>query len=182
VHATGQILLDTRDEPGNPHKGLMVGVDLSRYQDLDGGSFNFNRFAFDARGFLPLGSTQRVVALRTLLYFDDPDEGSEIPFYMMESLGGSHTLRGFNSFRFRDEKVVLFQAEYRWEAAPPVEIAVFGDAGTVAPSLDDLDFSALKTDYGIGLRIKNFRATIFRLDYARGDEGGILLLRLSSSF
>jgi hypothetical protein len=181
-HATGQILLDTRDEPGNPHRGLMVGADLSRYLDLDGGSFNFNRFAFDARGFLPLGSPQRVVALRTLLYFDDPDDGAEVPFYMMESLGGSHTLRGYNSFRFRDEKVVLFQAEYRWEAAPPVEIALFADAGTVAASVHDLDLSAMKTDYGAGLRIKNFRATIFRLDYARSEEGGILLFRFSSSF
>ncbi len=182
VHATGQILLDTRDEPGNPHKGLMVGVDLSRYQDVDGGPYNFNRFAFDARGFLRLGADQRVLALRTLLYFDDPDEGSEVPFYMMESLGGSHTLRGYDSFRFRDEKVVLFQAEYRWEAAPPIEIALFADAGTVAPSLDALDLSEMKTDYGVGLRIKNFRATIFRLDYARSDEGGILMFRFSSSF
>jgi hypothetical protein len=182
VHVTGQILVDTRDQPGNPHRGLMVGVDLSRYQDLDAGSYNFNRFAFDARGFLPLGASQRVVALRTLLYFDNPDEGAEVPFYLMESLGGSHTLRGFNSFRFRDEKVVLFQAEYRWEAAPPVEIAVFGDAGTVAPSLESLDFSNMKTDYGVGLRVKNFRATIFRLDYARSEEGGILMFRFSSSF
>ena len=60
-----------------------------------------------------------------------------MPFYLQSFLGGSHTLRAYASQRFRGEKLALFQAEYRWEAAPAVELALFvgqrrggGDAAT----------------------------------------------------
>ena len=112
---------------------------------------------------------------------DDPLIG-RVPFYLQESLGGSHTLRGFDSFRFRGEKVILGQAEYRWLAAPPIELAVFYDIGTVSAPGEDLDFDDPKSNWGVGLRIKNFRTTLVRLDYARSFETSVFMFRVSSSF
>ena len=113
---SAQLLLDFCDQPHNAHMGLMLAVGYSRFEDRNGGAFAFDRYGLDLRGFIPLGSHQRVLALRTYLNVDQPAAGSRVPFYLQESLGSGHTLRGFESYRFRGEKVLLLQAEYRWEA------------------------------------------------------------------
>ena len=38
-----------------------------------------------------------------------------MPFYLMPTLGGNDTLRGFREYRFRGPHAILLQAEYRWE-------------------------------------------------------------------
>lgn len=179
---TGQIMIDFRDEPGNPQRGAVVALALSRYEDTGDDGFSFTRVALDARGFVPLGNPQRLLALRLRGFFDDPSAGGAVPFYLQESLGGSHSLRGFDSFRFRGEKVLLAQAEYRWLAAPPVELAIFYDIGTVAAPGRDLELDDLRSDWGVGLRIKNFRSTLARIEYARGNETSRFIVRVSSSF
>jgi outer membrane protein assembly factor BamA len=160
----------------------MLAVGYSRFEDRNGGSFSFDRYGLDLRGAFPLGSEQRVLALRTYLNIDRPAAGSRVPFYLQESLGSSHTLRGFESFRFRGEKLLLLQAEYRWEAAPWAELALFADAGTVARDDSSLELSRLEADWGIGLRFKGERFTFLRLDLAFSREKTSLVTRFSSSF
>ena len=46
-----------------------------------------------------------------------------------------HTLRGFRSFRFRDESALLLQAEYRWRINELIAGALFYDTGAVARRL-----------------------------------------------
>ena len=105
-----------------------------------------------------------------------------MPFYLQQSLGGSHTLRGFESFRFRGEKVLLLQAEYRWEAAPWMELALFGDAGTVTRTGEDVDLSRLEADWGVGLRFKGHRLVFMRFDLAFSRETTRFLTRFSGAF
>jgi hypothetical protein len=182
THITSQLFVDFRDQPGNPRKGGMIALQHSRFDDRESEAYRFDRWAADLRGFLPLGTPSRVLALRVLATIDDKSGEARVPFYMQETLGGSHTLRGFRNFRFRGEKVLLFQAEYRWEAAPAVEFAVFGDAGRVASSGQDLSLEDLETDWGFGLRFKTFKVLLARLDWAKSNEGSRFFFRFSSSF
>jgi hypothetical protein len=182
VHLTLLGLLDGRDEPHNPHSGAMFALSASRFDDRGDDRYRFDRLAADARLFLPLGTTQRVLALRGLVSADRPAEGSRVPFYLQETLGGSHTLRGYRSFRFRGEKLVLLQAEYRWEAAPAVELAAFFDAGRVASHLADWSLRDLQTSYGLGLRVKTHEHVLLRFDLGRSAEETRLLLRVGPSF
>jgi hypothetical protein len=177
-----QLFLDFRDEPGNPHRGGMLALQLHRFDDRGGQAFRFSRFAVDARGFVPLGSPQRTLALRVLASFDDAAAGSRVPFYLQETLGGSHTLRGYPNFRFRGEDLLLLQAEYRWEASPALELSLFVDGGRVAARASDLDLSGLRTDWGFGVRLKTFRSVLARFDWARSAETTRALLRFSPSF
>jgi len=179
---TGQLFLDHRDEPGNPHRGAMAALQVSRVDDRGGRAFQYTRLAADLRAYVPLGSPQRVLALRAFANRDDPDRGSRVPFYMAETLGGSHTLRGFRNFRFRGEKLLLLQAEYRWEAAPALELALFVDAGKIAGTDARLDLSDLEADYGVGVRVKTFDDLLVRFDVARSREDTRLLFRFSASF
>jgi surface antigen Omp85-like protein len=178
---SAQAFWDRRDKPGNPHKGVMAALQVTHLNDRGGDAFGFTRISGDVRGFVPLGSVQRRLALRSYLSSDNPDSGERVPFYAQETLGGSHTLRGFPNYRFRDTKLLLLQAEYRWDASPAIELALFTDAGRVASSASDL-FSDLEADAGIGLRLKTNVNTSFRIDVARGREGWQALARFNPVF
>jgi hypothetical protein len=179
---TSFLLFDTRDFPKNPNHGLMVSFELSRYVDRAGGSFSFNRFGVDARAFVPLGSPQRVLALRVQGIGDDPDPGARVPFFLQSFLGGSHTLRGFRNFRYRGESSLLLSAEYRWEAIPAIELALFVDSGTVGAEGIDIDLATLHTSWGTALRLKVERALLCRLEWAKGPEDHRFYIRFSPAW
>ena len=117
---------------------------FERFDDTNGERFSFNRVSFDARGFLPLGSRQRTIAARLYATSDYADSGAQVPFYLMETLGGHDTLRGFRDFRFRDTNVLYLSSEYRWEAAAGIDLAVFYDAGKVFSDRSDFGFDDLR--------------------------------------
>lgn len=174
-------VFDGRDVAQNPHRGGLLAVQWLRYDERDGSAFTFNRFAVDGRAYLSLGHPQRVLALRAYASKDDPAAGGRVPFYLLPYLGGSHTLRGYVSQRYRGEKLALLQAEYRWEASPAIELALFADTGAVAATAGE-DLDRFRTDGGIGLRLKSHESVVLRLDFAWGDEGFRALFRFSPSF
>jgi Omp85 superfamily domain len=177
-----QAAWDQRDVPFNPKNGFFVALQTSRYEDRGSDAFAFRRFGADARGYFSLGSPQRVLALRALYGNQNADTGARVPFYLQEFLGGSHTLRGFASFRFRGTDSLLLQAEYRWEPAGALELAAYVDAGQVAARTADLSLSELRTSYGVGLRIKSWQAVLIRLDLAWSEEGTRFFFRFSQAW
>jgi hypothetical protein len=182
IHLAATLLLDGRDRPGNPHRGGMIAAGAERFAQRGGGEFTFDRITGDARAFAPLGSPQRVLALRALASADRPAAGARVPFYLQEPLGGSRTLRGFRTFRFRGETLLLLQAEYRWEAWPALELALFADAGRAYGPGEDTALRALESDVGFGVRLKAHNAVLARIDVARSREDTRFLLRLGPSF
>jgi hemolysin activation/secretion protein len=110
----------------------------------------------------------------------DSDTANRVPFFMQESLGGPDSLRGFDNFRFRDDNLMLISTEYRWEANPYWELALFYDAGKVFPNRAPWNLKDLEKGYGFGVRIKVPHATLFRFDVGHSDEGFIFSFKLSS--
>jgi outer membrane protein assembly factor BamA len=178
--ATG-LLADYRDRPHNAHRGGMVGVLLSHYDDR-GDRFAYNRMALETRQYLPLWSDYRTLALRFLTSFDRPVDGSEVPFYVQETLGGSNSLRGFREYRFRDRNLLLMSAEYRWEAAEFIQMVLFYDTGKVFRRTSEFGFSALEKGYGGGIRLKTGNSVFLRLEYGRSREGNAVHLKLGPAF
>ena len=170
LHLATGLLIDFRDRPRNPHRGGMLGFSFSRWDDRGSEAHDFNRFAIDGRYFATLGSDQRVLAFRFYTSIDDEDPDSLVPFYLQETLGGDVTLRGFDNFRFRDNNLLYTSLEYRWEASPAVELALFYDRGKVFSKRSDFDFSGLEKSFGFGVRLKTPESVILRLDFARSRE------------
>jgi hemolysin activation/secretion protein len=98
----------------------------------------------------------------------------------METLGGHDSLRGFDRMRFRDENLVFTSAEYRWEAAPFWELALFYDAGKVFPNGEDWSLKHLENGYGFGMRFKLPKTVLLRFDIGRSNEGTHFYFRFSS--
>ncbi len=176
-------LLDFRDHPGIPHRGAFVSFAWEKFDNTTGTNlFNFNRFGADLRGYIPIRTRQQVIALRGFFVNSDPGPGNQVPFFLQPSLGGGESLRGYDTYRFQGDKLMLLQAEYRWEASRMFELALFGDTGTVASQGHRLSLDKLKSDLGFGFRVKSTEAVLFRLDIARGNEGTKLQFRFSQAF
>jgi len=106
-------------------------------------------------------------AARTTL--DDEDA---VPYFLMPSLGSGSTLRGYQSWRFRDRHSLLMSGEWRWiPSRMLIDMAIFYDAGKVVGRREDLNFKDLKHDVGVGFRLHTPMATPLRIDVARGSEG-----------
>ena len=173
--------IDSRLASGYARRGGFYGVTGHDYTDRDD-AFGFRQVDYEAIQHIPILRDTWVLSLRGLVQttFDKTDE--RVPFFMLPSLGGGSTLRGYSTFRFRDRNSLLLQAEWRVIANRFMESSVFVDAGKVAGRTQDLDLHDLKTDYGFGVRFHAPLMTVLRVDVARGRDGTRLVFAASPVF
>jgi hypothetical protein len=161
--------IDWRND-GDPYRGGLYTVRLSRWNDLDLDAFDHNDLDVELHQYFPFLKDTRVIALRARTILTDAPAGQTVPFYLMPRLGGSKELRGFRYGRFTDFNALLLSAEYRTEIWLAMDLALFVDAGKVFADHADLDFHDLRTNYGFGLRFKTSRSTFLRSDLSFGGE------------
>jgi hypothetical protein len=161
---------DWRSSPGYTRRGGFYRVDWSDYR-TGRGQYDFRRIDAEVNQFIPLLRENWVIALRALASSTDTKDGSVVPHVLLPALGGGNTLRGYPAWRFRDRNRLLLTGEYRWTAGPFVDMALFMDAGKVAPRFQDLDVQDMKTSYGVGMTLHTFQTTITRIELARTREG-----------
>ncbi|UCF38218.1 MAG: BamA/TamA family outer membrane protein [Acidobacteriota bacterium] len=154
-----------------PHVGWDLIVEARRYDDRTLHQFSSNRFVAQFRAQVPLIHRNRRLAFRfrTVHIVADPDQ--EVPFYLMETLGGAQSLRGFHEYRFRDLRNLLINLEYRWELWPFTDLALFVDGGKVFPEFSDFNLKRLQWGYGGGIRIRGPGGMSFNIDLAGSKEG-----------
>ena len=147
------------------------------YRDLRGGRYSFRRFDADLKQSLSLGDIE--LRLRGRLSLADVGSGKVQPFYLMRTLGGSditgtETLRGFSDYRFRDNDLVLAQAELAMPLYGPIDLFAFNDVGKVAPSLKHFNVGRFRDTFGAGFSIvpSKLRSYLFRLYFAFGSGEG----------
>lgn len=123
-----------------------------------------------------------MIATRALVSADWPDAGDSVPFYQQSMLGCTHLLRGYPSFRFRDHALAAFSAEYRFEAIPKLELALFHDAAQVAESVSALRLSDWKWSWGGGARLKTKHRTLVRFEVAHSRETTRYIVKTTPAF
>jgi outer membrane protein assembly factor BamA len=174
--------LDTRTSPGYTRRGGLFRVEWSNFQQTNTGAYSFDRLDAEAQQFIPLLRENWVIALRALASTTGTAAGHEVPYFLMPSLGGSRTLRGYSAWRFRDRNRVLLTGEYRWTAGPFVDMALFLDAGKVTARAEDLASGRFTKTYGVGLTLHTLTATLTRIEVARTPDGTSLMLSFGPSF
>jgi outer membrane protein assembly factor BamA len=176
VPAEVSLTIDARDFPGHPTRGVLVRAAGARFEDRDGGAYTFQRYEGEAAAFVPIAGARVVLALHGWLVTTETEDGRSVPFYLLPSLGGVHSLRSYANYRFHDRNMVVGNAEVRLKLTTHMDLAMFADAGNVARERRDLDFA--KRSYGAGIRLHTRRETYALLDVATGDEGWQVLFRL----
>ena len=181
LHLSGGLAYDSRRSPGYTRTGGLYGATLHAYLDQDDGAYSFQRLDLDAVQHFPVRRETWVISLRGRVQTTFGED--DVPYFLMPSVGGGHSLRGYSSFRWREPHTLLTSAEWRWfPNLEGIDMALFADAGKVAPELDGLDFKDMHTNYGIGFRLHGVAATPLRLDFARGSEGWHLNFAGSAAF
>lgn len=167
----GWVEFDVRDKWDVPNVGVVARITGRRWDDSDLNDFDFTRVIAEVKGYVPLGPKSRVLALRLRTSHSTPDLGDEVPFYLMETLGGAKTIRGYDEFRFRDRRNLLVNVEYRWEVWTYADFTFFFDAGKVFEDEDDFNFKQMHTGYGFGIRAHAPGDMTLRIDLAHSREG-----------
>jgi hypothetical protein len=180
LHTQVSAIADTRDHKGLPRRGGVYRAAAAVYSDRDDGRFSFRRYELEVLHAIPLSPVRWTLALHGWSVFSDTTGDSEVPAYMLPSLGGSTTLRSYADYRFHDRHLLLLSAESRWALFEHIDAALFADAGGVSPRVRDLGLK--EVSYGVGMRVHVRSTTIGRVDVAHGPEGLRLLFRVSDPF
>lgn len=173
VPAGLSLTMDGRDFPDNPSRGFLLHASTVRFDDREDGQFDFTQYEGEAAAFLPLAAGRIVIALHG--WGMGSKEDSNVPLYLQPSLGGPNTLRSFDTYRFRDRNMLVANGEIRLALMTHVALAVFADAGSVAPRWSDVNFD--ERSYGAGLRLHTRRQTFALVDVAHGREGWRAVVR-----
>ena len=173
---TPMIIYDTRDDVFNPHNGWYGIAQAEIAGRFLGGDNDYNKYILDLRNYIDTGQ-DTVLALRLMGGIAD----TTLPDYEKFSVGGVNTLRGYDLSEFEGEKMLVFNAEYRWDIAESTQLVVFGDAGYAWVLDDPIRFDDIKFGYGVGLRFDTPLGPI-RLDYGLGEEGGQTYFSIGQTF
>lgn len=180
--ARGSAMVDWRPAPGYSTRGGFVRASIERNSESNGKPYSFNAQEFEVVQMVPLVREQFVLAGRALMTLTQADAGDEVPVVLSPYLGSGGAFRGYANRRFTDRNRLLLTGEYRWRPSRYLDMALFVDAGQVAPERSDFDTSRLTTAYGIGARFHGPTFNALRIEVARGREGIRLVVSGSQPF
>ena len=131
VNSTARAVVDWRRQLGYSGSGGQYRVQFDDFRERDNDQYSFRSLEGEVTQMIPLMRANWVIALRGLATVTDVDDTAAVPFFMLPSLGGGKTLRGYPDFRFRDRNRLVMNAELRWTPARFLDMALFYDAGKV---------------------------------------------------
>ena len=174
VHA----LVDSRDGAINPTRGLYANASyLMFFEDFLGGTSTWQQFSYDLRTYARLSRDARhKLAFWT---FGDLVTGGVAPYLDLPSTGGdtyARSGRGYPQGRFRGEKMLYGEAEYRWTISKNGLFGMVAFVNTETLTNEQADeklFDSFATGIGIGFRFMlNKRSkTNLCFDIGRGEKG-----------
>lgn len=179
--AGGALGYDLRDSPGHPTSGVFASGAATWWTATDDSDYEWLHWRGQAQGHLPLGSRWHILSVKGTVEEADPrGDAMAIPFPYQPTLGGSGTLRGYNSWRFRDNAAAHVTAALRWriwlEHTPDpdgggmMEAAIFYDTGTVGPSIDELETGDLANSYGLTISMYLLDSHLMTFGIGRSEE------------
>ena len=172
---------DRRDLPGAATRGWFAGATVWRYASRTATLPSFTRYSVDLHAYHSI-RPRHVIAARVIGSLDNGDGDTTAPFYLLTTLGGGHAMRGYPTDRLRGTRLIGSTLEYRWRIHRYAEIAPFVDTGRVLGSPLPGTPAGLLVSPGLGLRVRNDKRLLFRIDLARGGDGARLLFSVSPPF
>ena len=181
LHTQGTVGLDWRTSPGYTRRGGYLSATLHDYNDRDN-DFGFQLMEYEGIEHIPILREAWVLSFRGRVQTAREKDGQQMPFFMLPAVGGGSSLRGYSSWRFRDQNSMLVQAEWRIMVNRYLDTAFFYDAGKVTARTADLDFNGLKSDFGFGIRMHGPFSTPLRVELAHSREGLSFIFSSSAAF
>ncbi|MDA2913364.1 outer membrane protein assembly factor [Acidobacteriia bacterium AH_259_A11_L15] len=173
---------DGRDQAGNPRSGAYVRFVVTSNDSVSRGDFGFWNYLLDARGYIPLGTKRRVLALRVLGIFNERKGGSEIPFFRLARLGDSQTLRGYDTYRFHGRNAVASNIEYRYQLVEGIQAVLFTDIGQVFDRRSEFSTENIHATFGGGVHFTSKKSVFLRILVGKSGEGARIFFSFGPTF
>jgi len=177
VEGGASLVWERRDHPTYAEHGSYARAGAHIVGGVGETQNSFAKYYLELRQYVPLPGIRRVLGLRVAAAVTDNLADADIPFFRLERLGGSRTLRGVQTYRFTDKDMLTGGVEYRFpfwtiglESGTAIDALVFGDVGTVLPNLEEVQWHDLKTTGGFGFRIVTGSRVLLRTDFAWSNE------------
>jgi hypothetical protein len=174
--------IDTRPNPAYSTHGVLVRGNWHSYKERDGKPFSFDGSEYEAGVLVPILREQFGLMFRALATIDTPQAGSRVPVMFAPIIGSGSTVRGFPDRRFQDNARMLMTGEYRWRPSRYLDMALFLDAGQVAPTWDAIERKRFETGWGLGARFHGPTFMALRLEIAHTREGVGFVFAASQAF
>ncbi|MEM9916646.1 MAG: BamA/TamA family outer membrane protein [Bacteroidota bacterium] len=173
ISALGLIAIyDNRNYVFYPSRGWYIESLILLSDKALGASHGYQRLSVDMAKYIELGSEEKILATNVFVDFTFGDT----PFQELPLIGGIRKMRGFIQGRYRDEKLLMLQTEYRFPVYKFLNMAVFAAGGQVAPRLRDFKINDWHYSYGAGLRIRINKKDKVHIRFDIGiDEKGTFL-------
>jgi hypothetical protein len=176
INSTAGAAFDWRRPLGYSGRGGLLRAQFDDFRERDNDLYSFQSLEGEVIQLIPILRANWVIALRGLATVTDIKDSGNVPYFLLPSIGGGTTVRGYPDFRFRDRNRLVMNAELRWTPARFLDMAVFYDTGKVAERRRDLDLEDLKESYGIGMRVIGLQGYAFRIEAARSREHNLRLI------
>jgi len=181
VHTTVSAAFDWRPAADYARRGGQYLIARHHYDDR-GDTYSFDRLDAEIVQHVPILRENWVLSFHGRLQSTLGDD-DQVPYFLLPALGSGSTLRGYSSWRFRDRHAALVSGEWRWIVnRMALDMALFYDAGMVAPTMDAIALRSFVSNYGIGARFHGPTRTPLRIELAHGREGLHLVFAASAAF
>ncbi len=171
------------DNLRDPSRGVEGRIDVRQVHVLESGGFDFWRYRFEARAYVPVFSARRVFAIRALQHSVAPlNDSATLPFYVLPESEGEAHFAAYSGHRFTDRHLMLVHTEYRWLVWDRLWVFGLAEFGEVASRSDRLRLDAMHASRGGGLRFAFTPASVIRLQMAHGSEDLAAYAMLNEDF
>lgn len=171
---------DERNHVMYPTGGFHLDGRMMFFDEAFGSDRNFRRIVWSLAGYQAVGDTSRVLAGRILhqAAFDD------VPFSAQSIMNGNQNLRGYSNGRYRDDQLLMVEAEYRWMFHRRWGAVAFAGAGWVADELAHMSLGDTLPGAGFGVRfriIETYRINA-RIDYGWGKHDQAIYFAIGEQY
>lgn len=172
---------DDRDDENNPSRGGYRAYTFSRVQGIGNSGFNYNQHKLEIRQYFPLWKPRYVLVLNTAWIFQQETGSSQVPFNQLATLDVFSPLRSFDTGRFRDHGVVVFNVQYRYPVWDFIDGVLFFDTGRVFDDLSDFAFKNFKYSVGGGIHLVTRSNLLFGIYTAYGSDGTNVVFKVKQA-
>ncbi len=163
---TLSVVNDTRDHYMNPKSGSYKRVSAEMAGGILGGDYTFGKYQAEGSLYHEVLRNQ-VLALHLATGLST----GTLPPHEQYRIGGAESLRGYDYGEFYGDKMVLANAEYRFQIIKGLQGVVFADTGAAWLKDDPVNLADFSTGAGVGVRIDT-PIGMLRIDYGVGKKGG----------
>jgi len=182
---------DSRDLWSNPHEGWWLQTEVRKNGGVLGGDGDWWSLIYDVRRYQPI-RPRHTLQLASYTTFQIGEVGKDIPSYRTFFIGGTNSVRGWDTGSREGKNEFLNTFEYRWDVKEPkaftlfkkftayagIQVALLADVGLAWDDQDEVSSDNVIGGVGAGIRLLIPFINVLRFDVAYGERGASFNLHI----